>query len=71
MKKYMKIWQDFAIEERLLCWDKENRAEELNSRLVLPDLFEGFRSYTHDNKSHVKICAIQFLNIALSSNYFV
>ena len=34
VKKYMKIWQDFVIEERLLYWDKENRADEHNDKYV-------------------------------------
>ena len=34
VKKYMKIWQDFVIEERLLYWDKENRADEQNDKYV-------------------------------------
>ncbi len=34
VKKYIKIWQDFVIEERLLYWDKENRADEHNEKYV-------------------------------------
>lgn len=34
VKKYMKVWQDFAIEERLLFWDKENKADEHNHKYV-------------------------------------
>ena len=33
-KKYIKIWQDFVIEERLLYWDKENRADEHSDKYV-------------------------------------
>jgi DNA-directed RNA polymerase subunit N (RpoN/RPB10) len=34
VKKYIKIWQDFVIEERLLYWNKENMADEHNDKYV-------------------------------------
>ena len=34
VRKYLKIWQDYVTEERLLYWDKENRADEHNERYI-------------------------------------
>lgn len=44
VKKYVRIWQDFVIEERLLYWDKENRADEHNDKYVyvyMQYMFQG------------------------------
>ncbi|XP_028405674.1 coiled-coil domain-containing protein 191-like isoform X2 [Dendronephthya gigantea] len=44
-KKYIKIWQDYVIEERLMYWDKENRADEHSDKRLLRKTMTYWKKY--------------------------